>query len=129
MWRSTIPQGRSLSRRGFHSGPAIPPLNVDRSLVVDHARPLPGFYRHYKHNNLYQVTGSVLHTETNEDMVLYQEAPDTGKHPSSQFFVRPTKMFMGTVEHEGKEVPRFKRVCDPSISIWAMFLFSFFRIG
>ncbi len=108
MWRLITSQRLFVSQRGLHLG--VIPVNVDKSLVIDHARPLPGFYRHYKNNNLYQVSGSVLHTETDEDMVLYREAIVADEEPSSQFFVRPTKMFMGMVEHEGKEVRRFQPV-------------------
>ena len=42
----------------------------------DEARPLneicPGIYRHYK-GNLYEVIGSVRHSETLEELTLYRK--------------------------------------------------------
>lgn len=71
--------------------------------------PMPGLYRHYKHGDTYKVLGTVLHTETSESMILYQATkPDKERNPYGLAFVRPSTMFMGTVEHKGTQVPRFQ---------------------
>lgn len=71
----------------------------------------PGLYTHYKNKDIYKVHGCVLHTETNEIMVLYHAIDPTPesklRNPSSLAFVRPQKMFMDHVEHNGQNVPRF----------------------
>ena len=73
-----------------------------------------GKYRHFRTRNFYDVIGVAMHSETQEKMVLYRalyECPDLdeeyGHHP---YFVRPYAMFLETVEHEGKTVPRFEYI-------------------
>lgn len=63
-----------------------------------------GTYRHYKGNN-YRVIGEAKHSETLEDMVVYQAL--YGEHG---LWVRPTKMFIETVMEDGKAVPRFQYI-------------------
>lgn len=72
-----------------------------------------GQYRHYK-GKLYEVLGVVMHTETNEKLVLYRalyEIPelrdDYGDDP---WFVRPFTMFNEEVEIDGRRMPRFAYV-------------------
>ena len=68
-----------------------------------------GKYRHYK-GNLYKVIGIAKHSETLEDLVVYQalyESKDFGK---DAIWVRPLKMFTENVEYQGKTVPRFEFV-------------------
>lgn len=74
----------------------------------DDLPPLPsltlGRYRHYKGGE-YRVLGVVRHSESLAPLVLY--APlyhDTG------LWVRPYAMFLETVLHEGRTVPRFTLV-------------------
>ena len=67
-------------------------------------RPSPGLYRHYK-GAVYSVLGTVLHTETSKPMVLYRALDKRG-----EAFVRPTAMFLGVVERDGRPVTRFRRV-------------------
>ena len=62
-----------------------------------------GRYLHYK-GNYYQVLGTVLHSETLEELVLYRS------EKNEQLWVRPKKMFEETVIIDGKEVKRFMRV-------------------
>ena len=64
----------------------------------------PGRYRHYKGGE-YEVRGVVRHSETLEPLVLYQ--PQYG---DSGLWVRPYDMFFGTVEVDGRAVPRFARI-------------------
>ncbi len=63
--------------------------------------PKPGIYQHYKNRKLYRVFRIVLHTETNEWMVMYSELLDD----KSLAFVRPLDMFQESVHHEGQIVP------------------------
>jgi hypothetical protein len=67
-------------------------------------------YRHYKNGHLYKVLHVATHTETNEEMVVYQRqyAPEElGENP---IFVRPKDMFFEEVEYKGVKVPRFKEL-------------------
>lgn len=69
--------------------------------------PLPsGKYRHYK-GNVYQVTAVATHTETGEKLVVYQAL-----YGENGIWTRPLDMFMETVNHEGRVLPRFERISD-----------------
>ncbi len=61
-----------------------------------------GKYGHYKGKH-YEVVGVARHSETLEELVVYRAL--YGEH---DLWVRPLKMFLETVEFEGKEVPRFR---------------------
>lgn len=66
-----------------------------------------GTYRHYK-GDYYKVLGVARHSETLEEMVVYQ-----GMHYSSEFgngplWVRPATMFIATIEYKGTTMPRFE---------------------
>ncbi len=50
---------------------------------------VPGIYKHYK-GNIYQVVGFGLHSETNEELVLYKRADSPGW---SQVWARPKTLF------------------------------------
>lgn len=71
-----------------------------------------GIYCHYKSKEkLYKVIGVAKHTETLEDMVVYQalyDIPELGG--GGVMFVRPLKMFLESVVIDGKEIPRFMSV-------------------
>jgi len=64
----------------------------------------PGRYRHFKGGE-YEVLAVATHSETREQMVVYR--PLYGDHG---WWVRPLGMFVETVEHEGRTVPRFERI-------------------
>jgi hypothetical protein len=64
--------------------------------------PHPGRYRHYKGKE-YEVLGLARHSETLEELVVYRAL--YGDHG---LWVRPKAMFLGTVEAQGKRVPRFE---------------------
>jgi hypothetical protein len=83
---------------------SIPPI----SFPSPPGQPRPGVYRHYKSGDLYQVLGTVLHTETSQLMVLYHALQPSERNPHGLPFVRPSDMFMGTVEHDGQQVARFQ---------------------
>lgn len=62
---------------------------------MERKRPVPGmFYRHFK-GNIYQVRELAKHSETGEDMVVYQ-----GMYSPFQVWVRPLSMFLDRVDHE-----------------------------
>lgn len=63
-----------------------------------------GLYVHYK-NKRYKVTGVARHSETLEEMVIYEALypNDLGK-----VWVRPKKMFLETVSAGEYRGPRFR---------------------
>jgi hypothetical protein len=65
----------------------------------------PGVYRHYKGRE-YRVLGVALHSETEEELVVYQPLYE-GAYP---LWVRPLAMFAEEVEVAGRRVPRFALV-------------------
>lgn len=70
---------------------SLPPLIITR----------PGYYRHYK-NLLYQVLGTVRHSESLEPMTLYKAL-----YGEQGLWVRPAAMFNETVEINGVVQDRF----------------------
>lgn len=64
-----------------------------------------GKYQHYKTGNYYRVIGVAKHSETLEDLVVYECLYD---NPKSKLWVRPMSMFLEEVEMDGKKIPRFK---------------------
>lgn len=69
---------------------------LSRTIKID------SLYEHYK-GNQYRVIALALHSETLEEMVVYEALYD-----KENIWVRPLKMFLETVNIDGKEVPRFK---------------------
>jgi len=61
-----------------------------------------GIYRHYKGHE-YRLLNEVKNSETQEDMIVYQDLADAKK-----IWARPKKMFLGEVEIEGVKKPRFE---------------------
>lgn len=66
----------------------------------------PGLYRHFKGNE-YRVLMLARHSETGEDMVVYQAMYGEGG-----VWVRPASMWNETVERDGKTYTRFIRIGD-----------------
>lgn len=64
-----------------------------------------GKYQHSKTGNYYRVIGVAKHSETLEDLVVYECLYE---NPKSKLWVRPKKMFLEEVEINGEKVPRFK---------------------
>ncbi|MCL2401689.1 MAG: DUF1653 domain-containing protein [Oscillospiraceae bacterium] len=60
-----------------------------------------GIYRHYK-GNLYEVIGFAKHSETLEDMVIYQAL-----YGERGTWVRPLSMWDNPIALDGKTVNRF----------------------
>lgn len=67
----------------------------------------PGLYRHSKTGNMYKVYFVAKHSETQEDVVVYEALYENDK---SKYWVRPLSMFEEFVELKGKKVPRFELV-------------------
>ena len=61
----------------------------------------PGIYRHFK-GNMYKVLYIAKHSETMEDMVVYQAL-----YGEMGIWVRPASMFAETVTRDGVTFPRF----------------------
>jgi len=66
-----------------------------------------GKYKHTKTGNLYRVIGVAKHSETLEELVVYETLYD---NPRSKLWVRPLAMFLEDVDIDGKKVPRFQFV-------------------
>lgn len=70
---------------------------------------LGGIYRHYK-GRLYQVLYIARHSETEEQLVIYQALYD-----DYDIWARPFAMFMEDVQMpDGIEVPRFSLLAQKS---------------
>jgi len=66
----------------------------------------PGTYEHFK-GKRYEVLGVARHSETLEQLVVYRALYDSEEFGKKALWVRPLTMFVESVEHEGKRVPRF----------------------
>ncbi len=65
-----------------------------------------GEYEHYK-GKRYRVIGVAKHSETLEEMVVYQALYGEGA-----VWVRPLAMFLEEVEKDSKKMPRFRYAVD-----------------
>ena len=62
----------------------------------------PGLYRHFK-GNMYRVLYTAKHSETMEDMVVYQAL-----YGDMGIWVRPRAMFCEEIVRDGKTFVRFE---------------------
>lgn len=67
-----------------------------------------GLYKHHK-GKYYQVLGVCKHSETMEDLVLYEALYE---NDASKLWVRPISMFLENIEVNGERVARFQYVGD-----------------
>lgn len=72
--------------------------NPQHSLVIG------GLYEHYK-GKRYKVHGTVRHSETLEELVLYETLYE---NELGKMWVRPKSMFLEFVERNGVSAPRFR---------------------
>lgn len=68
-------------------------------------------YRHYKGGE-YIVLAIAHHSETLEEMVVYQAQYDSPEYGSHAIWVRPRSMFEEQIIHNNETVPRFKMIGD-----------------
>lgn len=68
-----------------------------------------GTYKHFKGGE-YTVLAVAHHSETLEEMVVYQANYTSEEYGENAIWVRPKSLFCATVTHDGKEVPRFKKI-------------------
>lgn len=66
----------------------------------------PRFYRHYK-NKPYRYLGTARHSETLEELVLYETRYENALGP---VWVRPKEMFFEKIEKDGSSVFRFEPI-------------------
>jgi hypothetical protein len=59
---------------------------------------------------MYEVVGVARHSETMEELVVYRALYDSPEFGKNAMWVRPKKMFLEEVEHQGKKVKRFRYV-------------------
>lgn len=63
-----------------------------------------GKYKHFKGNE-YEVIGIAKHSETLEEFVVYKALYGEG-----ELWIRPSSMFLETIERDGKTMPRFEYI-------------------
>ena len=61
-----------------------------------------GIYKHYK-GNFYKVIGIAMHSESLEELVVYQ-----GLYDDNPLWCRPKYMWNETLEYNGKIIKRFE---------------------
>ncbi len=71
--------------------------------------PKPGLYEHYS-GRRYRVIGVARHSETLDELVIYQALYDDPQFGSQANWVRPLGLFTEKVEHNGRLGPRFRRI-------------------
>jgi len=64
-------------------------------------------YKHTKSGKLYKVIALAKHSETLDDLVVYEALYE---NPTSQFWVRPIRMFLENIFIDGAQVPRFHKI-------------------
>lgn len=69
-------------------------------------QPRLGIYRHYK-GNLYRLVALATHSETLEDMIVYQQL-----YGDRSFWVRPASMWSEIVTVNGQQVERFAYIAE-----------------
>jgi hypothetical protein len=68
-------------------------------------KPEPGqIWKHSKKGNLYKIIAVGKHSESLEDMVVYEAQYDNSV---SKIWIRPLSMWSEEVEVSGQKVPRF----------------------
>lgn len=66
-----------------------------------------GIYQHYKGVKV-RVIGVGLHSETLEELVLYEKLADFRGYKKGSLWARPKEMFLEKVTVNNKKIPRFK---------------------
>lgn len=66
-----------------------------------------GLYEHSKSGKKYKVLALGKHSETLEEMVVYEAQYD---NPKSKVWIRPLALWNEEVEINGQKLPRFKKI-------------------
>ncbi|MFW6378806.1 MAG: DUF1653 domain-containing protein [Nanoarchaeota archaeon] len=69
----------------------------------------PGIYKHFKGGTV-KVLYTAYHSETLEEMVVYEALYQCRTFGKGSIWVRPLSMFNEMVEVEGEQIPRFRFV-------------------
>ncbi len=69
-------------------------------------------YRHYKNGKEYRVIATAHHSETLEEMIVYEALYDSPEFGNHAVWTRPRWLFEERVEYQGVSVPRFERISD-----------------
>ncbi len=85
----------------------------------------PGIYKHYK-GTVVEAIGVANHSETLEPLVVYKKLESHKNFPAGSLWVRPQKMFLETVQINGKQTPRFSKVASPIIRFRDIFWIGIF---
>ena len=64
------------------------------------------YYKHFK-GNIYRVLHIAKHSETHEDMIVYQ-----AMYGERGIWVRPKTMFEETIARDGKVIRRFEEITN-----------------
>lgn len=102
-------EAQSARRKEWSAQRKEVPVQRDKISAQREEVPAPGtFYRHFK-NKLYQILAVAVHSETEEQMVVYQAL-----YGDYKIYVRPLDMFMSPVDREkypdADQTFRFERV-------------------
>ncbi len=68
-----------------------------------------GKYKHFKGMEV-EVIGVALHSETMEEMVIYNHPDPVKGKGANTMWARPKEMFLETINKDGKEIPRFEYI-------------------
>jgi len=66
------------------------------------------YYIHYKNKKKYLVLSFAFHTETGEEMVVYEGQYNDAKYGNNPVWARPRKMFEAKVETASGIMDRFE---------------------
>jgi len=70
-----------------------------------------GKYKHFKGMEV-EVIAVALHSETMEEMVVYNHPDPVKGKGKNTMWVRPIEMFLETVEKDGEQIPRFEYIVE-----------------
>ena len=84
-------------------------IGIDAGLFCTFAYMTGKYYRHFK-GNVYRVLHIAKHSETLEDIVVYQ-----AMYGERGIWVRPKAMFDEVIERDGKTFRRFEPISNEEV--------------